>query len=90
MNVENTSQDSDNLIVKNTCMCFGDTVTYECTVIGSYFGNTLWAGSAFNCSLREIILQHHWFPDNAYGMCNGGTIAGKSLRVNNRTYLLLS
>ena len=81
-------QDSDNSILKNTCTCSGDTVTYECTVIGTYFGNTVWAGSAFNCPLEEIILQHHQFPENAYGECNTGSIVGRGLSVyvNNGTY----
>ena len=85
LNAGNTLQDSDNLILKNTCICSGDTVTYECTVIGTYFGNTVWAGSAFNCSLKEIVLQHRLFPENAYGECNTGSIVGRGLYMGNGT-----
>ena len=75
------------LIQKTTCTCSGYNVTYECTVMGSHFGNTIWAGSAFNCSLEEITLQHLQFPENAHGECNNGYIMGKSIRVVNGTYM---
>ena len=74
------------LTQKTTCTCFGYNVTYECTVIGSLFGSTIWGGSAFNCSLEEIILQHRLFPENAHGECNNGYIMGKSIRIDNETY----
>ena len=61
-------------------------VTYECTVMGSHFGNTVLAGSAFNCSLDEITLQHLQFPENAHGECNNGYILGKSIRVVDGRY----
>ena len=74
------------LIQKTTCTCSGYNVIYECTVMGSSFGNTLWAGSAFNCSLEEIILQHLQYPENAHGECNNGYIMGKSIRVDSGIY----
>ena len=61
-------------------------MTYECTVTGTLFGNTVWKGSAFRCLLEEITLRHRHFLEEAYGVCNGGSIVGRSLRVENETY----
>ena len=43
------------------CACPGDTLTYECTVVGA--GSTIWTGSAFNCSNSNymILLLHNRF-----------------------------
>ena len=61
-------------------------------MIGTYFGITFWAGSAFNCPLREIVLLHRLFPENVYGECNTGSITGRSLSVHtkNGTYYYTS
>ena len=63
------------------------TSVYECTATGTIFGNTIWEGNAFRCPLEEIILQHHHFLE-AYGVCNGGSIVERSLRVENETYYI--
>ena len=51
-------------------------------------GNTVWRGSAFNCSSKanQIILRHSRFGASAggtSGSCNNGAIVGQSVGVEN-------
>ena len=70
------------------CACPGDTLTYECTVVGA--GATIWTGSAFNCSASNytILLIHNFFSlaKGDYGSCNNGDIVGQSLSVEGNNY----
>ena len=66
------------------CACPGDVLTYMCTVNG--IGNTLWKGTAFDCSdtSDEIVLRHSQFSSGGtHGDCTGGALAARSLRVEN-------
>ena len=60
-------------------------MTYECTVIGSPLGTTVWRGTAFDCTSGEISLLHRAYAETsvlrAYGECNNGLITAKSLSV---------
>ena len=53
-------------VFPSRCICPGDTLTYECTVVG--LGVTVWTGSAFSCpsSNNEIALLHSRFL--SYGL----------------------
>ena len=64
----------------------GRVLTYTCTVIGT--GNTLWAGTAFQCPANGIILRHERFTESggAVGECNSGAIQGRSIGVENSCY----
>ena len=66
------------------CACPGDILTYKCIIMGTYFGVTVWTGSAFmsNC---EITLLHIRFPSVA-DECNNGAIVGRSLSVEDNNY----
>ena len=70
------------------CVCPGDILTYECTVMGA--GTTVWAGNAFNCPSydNEISLLHSRFmSDNVYyHTCNNGAIVARSLSVDGNNY----
>ena len=70
------------------CACPGDTLTYECTVVGT--GSTIWTGSAFNCSNSNymILLLHNRFSSTKgdYGSCNNGDIVGRSLSAEGNNY----
>ena len=71
------------------CVSFGDILTYECTVMSSPFGTTVWTGSAFNCTSGEIALLHQFFTDShSRGSCNHGAthIAAKSIYTQNNFY----
>ena len=61
---------------------------YSCTIVGP--GNTIWSGTAFNCSsvMNETILRHSQFASpGASGRCNNGAIVTRSLGVvNNNCY----
>lgn len=62
------------------CLCPGDTLTYECTVVG---GNTLvWRGSALSCPStdNEIVLL---LSDriSLSKSCNNGTVTAKFIRI---------
>jgi hypothetical protein len=77
--------------LSDECICPGDTVTYECTVIGNYGGFTVWVGDFFRCSSgRQVIeLRHHQLMNIQEGgvpnarICNNGSIAGRLIRVEN-------
>ena len=63
------------------CVCPGDILTYECTVMGGY--STVWI-----CPECEIILLHTRFK-SANGTtisCNNGAIVGQSLGVQGNNY----
>ena len=60
--------------------------------MGSYFGTTVWSGSAFDCIGGEISLLHSSYNctelcGHAYGDCNDGSIVAQGLRIENGTYI---
>ena len=63
-----------------SCLCPGESLTYERTVIGEPDGITVWTGSAFNCTSCEISLFHSQYEstEGIYGDCDD--IVGKSLK----------
>ena len=74
------------LTTDSHCTCPGDTLSYECKVIGSRYGTTVWHGSVFDCASGEISLLHSFYEStesHAYGECNNGSIVAQSLRVEN-------
>ena len=76
----------------NGCVCLGDTLTYNCTVMGSFGGATIWRGSAISgChpTDEEIILLHSRFTNmsnSTYGVCNSGNIVGQSIGIKGSNY----
>ena len=71
----------------NRCLCPGDSLTFECTVIGESGGSTVWRGSVFNCIGREIALFHAEFEsiEGAYGECGDIVAMGQSVRSDVNT-----
>ena len=72
------------------CVCSGDVLTYECTVVGS--GSTVWEGSAFQCSginNNFILLRHSQFssPEKPRGVCNNGRIVARAIEVVDNNYI---
>ena len=51
-------QEGLQLLNNEGCICFSESLTYKCTVFGERGGSTVWQGSAFNCTSREINLFH--------------------------------
>ena len=76
------------LVLRSCCTYPGYTSTYECTVVGTQLGVTVWRGSALDCLHEEIVLLHsHFTSENgAYGVCNNGSIVGRSLPTQNGSY----
>ena len=73
----------------NHCKCPGDTLTFECSVVGESYGITIWRGTALDeCEDQEISLRHDRFtePMGARKSCNNNSIVGQSLGVENRCY----
>ena len=70
------------------CACPGNTLVYECTVMGSYVGTTIWTGSALNCLSNHIYLFHYRFTQHrTYDfLCNNGAIVARSLSVEDNLY----
>ena len=70
-------------VVLSKCVCSGRELRLQCTVEGG--GITEWTGTAFDCPVEnnKITLRHfHFESGGAIGVCNNGTIIGRSL---NRT-----
>jgi hypothetical protein len=72
----------------NYCVCLGDTVTYECTVVGDNGGITVWTGDFFRCpnGKREIGLVHNDFTRERVYTCNDGNVVGRIVRAENGSY----
>jgi hypothetical protein len=70
------------------CLCPGDILTYQCTVVGR--GLTVWIGNAFICpsNNNEIALLHRRFEseNGTSNSCNNGAIVGRSLAVEGNNY----
>ena len=77
------------LVTRSECLCPGETVTFECSVIGR--GSTVFLGSAFDCknSRNEIRLLHNRYnrTTGTNGTCNNGAIMGHSLRFEDNHYI---
>ena len=70
------------------CVCPDFGVTYECTVMGTENGFTVWRGSALDCIGNEITLRHRLFTsgEGARGECNSGSVLGRSLRLETGSF----
>jgi hypothetical protein len=72
----------------NGCVCPGDTLTYECTIVGEK--STVWSGNAFICPSinNDIVLLHSRFEseNGTSSSCNNGDIVGRSLAVEGNNY----
>ena len=74
------------MITRSVCGCFGEILTYECTVLGGSGGATIWTGSALtDCPSNEIVLLHQRFTGTIRSCNNGATVA-QSLHVQNNLY----
>lgn len=60
-------------------------MTVECTVNGIPFGITIWKGDIFDCPANEIRLLHDRFT-REQRECNGGSIIGRGVKVENNQY----
>jgi hypothetical protein len=69
----------------NGCVCPGDILIYECTVMRGVA--TVWTGSALDCN--EIVLLHsddEWYNKSGLYCSNGATVARRlSVEGNNYT-----
>ena len=66
------------------CSCVGDTLTFECTVMSGL--QTIWRGSAFNCSSsnNEIVLLFNGSAGDE--TCNGEMITGRVIKREGNNY----
>ena len=79
---------------ERSCICPGDVVTYECTIISMPYGGTIFRGnpsSFYDCigdsnDPTEIVLHHSQFNDSIQSTCNNGTVVGQSLSNDDNTY----
>ena len=82
------------VVSMNDCICSGDIVTYECTVVGDNGEITVWMGDFFHCPnrKREILLVHSDFTSVQRGgvystrICNNGNVVGRIVRAENGCY----
>ena len=81
---------------KTDCTCPGDTLTFECAVMGKSYGLTVWTGSVFsNClAVQEIVLFHSDIGANGASTlrkCSyihgNVSIVAQGLRVENGSYI---
>ena len=78
------------VVTVSGCACPGSTLMYECTVMGSLGGITIWTGSALNCpsSSNNIYLLHNRITSyRTYGSCNNGSIVAGILSVEDNLYI---
>ena len=70
------------------CTCPGNVLAFNCTVVGTATGNTVWQGTAFDCTANSVLLRHSRFesPGGASDECNNGRIVGRSLDVEGNCY----
>ena len=72
------------------CLCPGDVVIYECTVVGGI--TTVWKGSIVDnlCqkSDYELRLIHECYnsSEGTHGSCGYGSILGRSVGFENNSY----
>ena len=67
-----------------SCVCYSEVAIYECTVCSGFA--TVWEGSAFECSTREITLVNSDFGTlRAVGVCND--VVGRGLSIQSGCYV---
>ena len=79
-----------NLLItsQKSCSCPGDILTYECTVEGTHGGATVLKGNFIECgSSNELVLYHQKFDEGTTASCNNHTVTGRSVSVENNTYI---
>ena len=78
-----------------TCTCPGDVLMYECTVMSTNAGFTIFKGKPdefFNCNGSSsnngslLSLPHGRFDQGVVEYCNNGAIVGMSLTFENGSY----
>ena len=76
-------QSNFKLITKEDCICPGDTIIYECNVIGQ--GSTVYQGHVFD---NEIILLHSRYnSSNASITRHNGAIIIQSFRMEDNRFI---
>ena len=77
---------SNGLVQLDDCTCLGDSLTYECSILGG--GVTIWNGGAFDCLHNEIQLRHSQFMNSQEtDKCNNGTIRAYSIGISEGFYI---
>ena len=73
------------MTITSECICPDFGITYECSVMGTENGYTVWRGTALNCIGNEITLRHRLYTsrDGAQGECN---VLGRSLRIEAESF----
>ena len=63
-------------------------MTFECTIMGSSGGATVWTGIALKCPSDEIVLFHQSFTQlgGTIRSCNNGATVARSHCVRNNLY----
>ena len=69
---------------KAECICPGDILTFECSVVGGLA--TIWKGTIFNCFSNDIFLRHRRFNDGISGECNDGAIFAQAIGITGNYY----
>jgi hypothetical protein len=70
----------------NGCVCPGDILTYECSVMGGISSATIWTGSALVNDCDDIILLHSRSYNGSGIYCSNGTIVARILDAEGNNY----
>ena len=70
------------MIDTSDCICPGQNVTYECTVVGGLF--TIWSGSVIETGC-QIVLPHS-NPGTYNTLCNNRAVVSRGVEVNNNCF----
>ena len=81
---------------RKTCTCPGDVLIYECTVVSTSLGLTIFKGNPafFDCtgpsgmgnSNHLLSLYHGKYDQGVVEHCSNGTVVGRSLKSENGSY----
>ena len=76
------------IVLPSECNCPDYINVYECTVMSTSMGVTIWKGTAFSCPNQGVLFPHETsFANNVTKSCNNGNIIGWSVGVeNNNSY----
>ena len=76
------------MTITSECVCPDFGITYECSVMGTENGFTVWRGTAMDCIGNEITLRHRLYTSRAgaEGECNSGSVLGRSLKIGAESF----
>ena len=82
------SRNEFELIETSDCMCPGQSITYECTVVVAHGVFTIWTGSIMEAGCEIILINSQQASEflHQQRVCNGGAVVGRGVEVHDNCY----